>query len=175
MELAKVEIKKILYATDLSDSARHAFAYAVSLAERYGARIVFLHVVPESSSYLDAHIIGYVSEQQWAKIKERNLSEAREALIGKKREPSAARAVLDQFCADAKGLKENLATMADEIHVKEGNPVEKILEQADESDCDLIVMGTHGTGSLADAMIGSTARRVVRRSTKPVFVVRLPE
>ena len=65
--------------------------------------------------------------------------------------------------------------MADEIHVKEGNPVEQILKQADESDCDLIVMGTHGTGSLADAMIGSTARRVVRRSLKPVLVVRQPE
>jgi nucleotide-binding universal stress UspA family protein len=36
-------------------------------------------------------------------------------------------------------------------------------------------MGTHGHGTLADAMMGSTARRVLRRSAKPVLVVRLPE
>ncbi len=175
MEPTTVEVKKILYATDLSDSARHAFAYAVSLAELYGARIVFLHVVPEVPDYMDAQIIGYISQDRWEEIKDRNFSEAKEALIGKKRDATAARAVLDQFCADAKGLKESLSAMADEIHVKEGNPVEQILKQADESDCDLIVMGTHGTGSLADAMIGSTARRVVRRSLKPVLVVRQPE
>jgi nucleotide-binding universal stress UspA family protein len=37
------------------------------------------------------------------------------------------------------------------------------------------VMGTHGHGTLADVMMGSTARRVLRRSRKPVLVVRLPE
>ena len=63
----------------------------------------------------------------------------------------------------------------DEILVERGNPVEVILRVAKEKSCDLIVMGTHGRGSLADAMMGSTARRVIRRSVKPVLVVRLPE
>jgi nucleotide-binding universal stress UspA family protein len=35
-------------------------------------------------------------------------------------------------------------------------------------------MGTHGQGTLADAMLGSTAQRVLRRSPVPVLVVRLP-
>ncbi len=47
MELPKVEVKKILYATDLSESARRAFAYAVSLANLYQAKITFLHVMSE--------------------------------------------------------------------------------------------------------------------------------
>ena len=51
----------------------------------------------------------------------------------------------------------------------------KYLKQAEEKNCDLIVMGTHGHGTLADVMLGSTARRVVRRSLKPVLVVRLPK
>jgi nucleotide-binding universal stress UspA family protein len=42
MILPKVDIKRILYATDLSESARHAFAYAVSLANLYGASITLL-------------------------------------------------------------------------------------------------------------------------------------
>ena len=37
------------------------------------------------------------------------------------------------------------------------------------------MMGTQGHGILEDALIGSTARRVIRRSKKPVLVVRLPD
>jgi nucleotide-binding universal stress UspA family protein len=53
--------------------------------------------------------------------------------------------------------------------------VEQILAQADAAQADLIVMGTHGQGTFKDAMMGSTARRVLRRSKIPVLVIRLPE
>jgi len=175
MTLPKVEVKKILYATDLSESARYAFAYALSLANLYGARITFLHVLPEVSENLDSHIIGYISADRWEEIKAQHSIEAREALIGKKRDFTAAKAVLDQFSEDAKIGQEAAGFIADEIIVERGNPVEQILKQAKERNCDLIVMGTHGRGTLEDAMIGSTARRVLRRSEKPVLVVRLPE
>jgi len=39
MILPKVDINRLLYATDLSENARYAFAYAVSLANLYGASI----------------------------------------------------------------------------------------------------------------------------------------
>ena len=39
MILPKVEIKKILFATDLSENAKHAFSYAADLAQRYDAMI----------------------------------------------------------------------------------------------------------------------------------------
>lgn len=174
MTLTKVEIKKILYATDLSESARYAFAYALSLANLYGAAITFLHVLPEVSEFMDSHIIGYISADRWEEIKAQHSIEAREALIGKKRDFTAAKAVLDQFSEDAK-LGQEGSFITDEIIVEKGNPVEQILKQAEENKCDLIVMGTHGQGTLADVMMGSTARRVLRRSKKPVLVVRLPE
>ncbi len=41
------EIKKILFATDLSKNARHAFNYAVSAAHSYGATIT----IPVGSAY----------------------------------------------------------------------------------------------------------------------------
>jgi nucleotide-binding universal stress UspA family protein len=181
MTLPKVEVKKILYATDLSESARYAFAYALSLAKLYGARITFLHVLPEVSEVMDSHIIGYISEDRWEEIKAQHSSDAREALIGKKRDSAAAKAVLDQFSEvdqfseDAKNGQEGSDFLTDEVIVEKGNPVEQILKQAEDKNCDLIVMGTHGQGTLADVMIGSTARRVLRRSKKPVLVVRLPE
>ena len=175
MTFPKIEIKKILYATDLSENARYAFAYALSLANLYGARITFLHVLPEVSDFMDSHIIGYISADRWEEIKARHSSEAREALIGKQRASSAAKAVLDQFSEDAKTGQDGAGFITDEILVEKGNPVEQILKKTEETKCDLIVMGTHGQGTLADVMMGSTARRVLRRSRKPVLVVRLPE
>ena len=70
---------------------------------------------------------------------------------------------------------EESAKITDRVLVMRGNPVDQIVEQAEERNCDLIVMGSHGHGNLTEAMLGSTARRVLRKSRIPVLVVRLPE
>ena len=61
------------------------------------------------------------------------------------------------------------------IEVCEGYPPEKILRKADDLNCDVIVMGTHGKGIIRHSFLGSTAQRVLRRVRKPVFIVPLPE
>jgi len=48
------EIKKILYATDLSEGARRAFGYAASIANRFGAGVTTLHVIEDTSPYQDS-------------------------------------------------------------------------------------------------------------------------
>ena len=60
-----------------------------------------------------------------------------------------------------------------DIVINRGIPVEDILKEAESRNVDLIVMGTRGAGLFKDAMIGSTARRVLRRSRRPVFVIPL--
>jgi nucleotide-binding universal stress UspA family protein len=70
-------------------------------------------------------------------------------------------------------IKKILCT--DDIIVKIGNPVEEILLEVEDKSYDMVVMGAHGHNALANALMGSTSRRVVRRSKKPVLVVRLPE
>ena len=174
MDLPKVDVKKILYATDLSENARYAFAYAVSLADLYKASITFIHVLPEVPELLDKGVIGYISEDRWKEIKSQNVEEAKEAIIGKRRDHLAIRDVLHQFSENVKENQEGDGFVTDDIIVVRGNPVEEILKYSEETKCDLVVMGTHGQGTLADAMMGSTARRVLRRSEKPVLVVRLP-
>ena len=175
MKLPKVKVNKILYATDLSENARYAFAYAVSLADLYNASITFVHVLPEVPSRLDKSVIGYISEERWEEIKSQNVEDAKEAIIGKSHEHLAIRDALHQFSENVNQSREGEDFVTDDIIIVRGNPVEEILKHADESNCDLIVMGTHGQGTLADAMMGSTARRVLRRSAKPVLVIRLPE
>ncbi len=174
MTLPKVEVKKILYATDLSENARYAFAYAVSLADLYGAKIALLHVLPEASELMDQQIIGYIDPDRWEKIKAQHFTEAKEALIAKRKDHLAIKDVLHQFSEKVKETQEGEGFVTDDIIVVRGNPVEQILKHAKERSCDLIVMGTHGHGTLADVMLGSTARRVIRRSKVPVLVVRLP-
>ena len=175
MKLPQIEVNKILYTTDLSDNARYAFAYAVSLADLYNATITFIHILPEIPSRIDKRVIGYISQERWEEIKAQNFEEARDAIIGKRQDHLAIRDALQQFSENVKDSREGEGFVTDDIIVVRGNPVEEIIKYSEEKNCDLIVMGTHGHGTLADAMMGSTARRVLRRSRKPVLVVRLPE
>ena len=174
MDLPKVNIKKILYATDLSETARIAFAYAVSLANLYEAQLVMLHVMPEDPE-LDDKVKGWVDAGLWDEIKNRHIEEARSALIGKRHEHLAIQEVLDHFRKDAGRQPDELPAAKDVIVVERGHPVERIVQVAEEKNCDLIVMGRHGYGAIKDALMGGVARGVLQRSAKPVLLIRVAE
>ena len=172
MKLSNIKIKKILYATDLSETAVHAFSYAVSLANLYGAGITILHVLAEFPG--EEFITNMINTDTWKEIKMRNYSEARDKLIGKKRDHIAIKEVLQAFSEEVKADEEDQTFVTDEILIKDGAPAEIIVQTAIKQNCDLVVMGTHGHGAIADVLIGSTARRVIRQSPIPVLVIRLP-
>jgi nucleotide-binding universal stress UspA family protein len=172
MKLANIQIKKILYATDLSETAVHAFSYAVSLANMYGAGITILHVLTEFPE--EEFISNMIPANTWKEIKEQHYSEAREQLIGKKRDHVALREVLQAFSEEVRADSQDQTFVTDEILIEPGAPAEIIVQTAKEQNCDLIVMGTHGQGIIAEVLIGSTAKRVVRQSPIPVLVIRLP-
>jgi len=174
MELPKVKINKIMYATDLSENARVAFAYAASLADLYGAELLILHVLPENP-YMDDQIKLYVGAAQWEEIKKRHKEEARAALIGKRHDHAMIRDVLDRFRQGAGRAPSEPGAETDEILLETGHPVEQIVRVSEERNCDLIVMGRHGYGALKDALMGGVARGVLRRSQKPILLVKLPE
>jgi nucleotide-binding universal stress UspA family protein len=173
MNLPNVKIKKILYSTDLSENAVHAFAYAVSLANLYGAGISILHVLNEYPG--EEFITNMINPNTWEEIKARHYSKARNQLIGKRRDQVALKEVLEAFSDEAKSAGETEDFVTDEVLIKPGTPAETIVKTAQELNCDLIVMGTHGQSALADVLIGSTARWVVRNSPIPVLVIRLPK
>ena len=158
------EIKKILYTTDLSENARYAFGYAASLANRYGAGITIIHVL-EDSPNSDSLVINMIGEERWKELRETSEQKVIETI--KER--------LEKFCSDVSDELPSCPFITDKIIVKIGIPVEEILLQTKTSDFDMVVMGAHGQGIIADALMGSTSRRVLRRCKKPVLVVRLPE
>ncbi|MEJ2640300.1 MAG: universal stress protein [Desulfosarcinaceae bacterium] len=159
------EIKRILYATDLSENARYAFSYAASLADRYDAQMTVLHVLEDVSTTFNMHISGYVGADEWARLQ----AEKEETLLNTIAER------LNAFCSEAKERMEQCKFIVEKILVVKGVPALEILNQAEAGDADMIVIGTHGYGVFKDALMGGTARRVVRRSPVPVMVVRLPE
>jgi len=172
MKLQTIKIKKILYATDLSENAVHAFAYAVSLANLYVAGITILHVLAEIPG--EEFISNMIATDTWEEIKSRHYSEARDILIGKKRDHAALKEALEAFSEETKANVKDQTFVTDEVLIKHGTPAEVIVQTAQEQNCDLIVMGTHGHGVIADVLVGSTAKWVVRKSPIPVLVIRVP-
>jgi nucleotide-binding universal stress UspA family protein len=169
----RIEYKKILYTTDLSEAGRSAFPYAASIANRYAAELTVFHVV--EAREFEKYLVGYMSEALWAEIKTRDLEEARQLLVQRKRDDAAIREAVDQSCQDALSDAGNRPYVTYDLKVEMGNPVDKIIEEAHRGGYDLVVIGKHGHGALQGVLMGETARRVVRRCRVPVLVVQLPK
>jgi nucleotide-binding universal stress UspA family protein len=173
-EIPKIEYKKILYTTDLSESGRYAFHHAVSLSRHYSAELVVFHAV-QGGPELDKRLFGYVDEKLWEEIKTQNLEEATNILISRRRDNVAIKECVGQFCEEVQASIPNETDVTYSVVVKMGDPVELVIEEAEKGNFDLIVMGSHGHGPIRATMMGDTVRRVVKRSKIPVLVVRVPK
>jgi nucleotide-binding universal stress UspA family protein len=154
------EIKKILLATDLSESSRASLTWAMTLAQKHNASLLMVNVIEEIGSSSPS-LQFYLSDEEWNDLKQRINKDATDKM--KKQ--------LTAFCEEIKADIPDCSYVADEIIVTRGIPVEKIISTATDRQCDIIVMGTLGAGGVVGAIMGSTARRVLRRSKIPVFVV----
>jgi len=59
-----------------------------------------------------------------------------------------------------------------EQHTVEGRAATMLVRQAEESQADLIVIGTHGRSGLAHLLLGSVAEEVVGTAPCPVLTIR---
>lgn len=55
---------------------------------------------------------------------------------------------------------------------KVGSAADTIAKVADDGDFDLLMMGSHGHGSLANLVMGSVATKVLAHCKKPVLIIR---
>jgi len=146
-------IKNILVPTDFGSAADAALLYGRELASRFGATLHLIHVVDSFPIASFPETYGVLTEKLQADLEEA----AREAI--------AAR-LLD---SDGSGPRTARAV------ITSASPVMSIVDYAKTYGIDLIVMGTHGRGALAQFMMGSVAERVVRVAPCPVLTVRHPE
>ena len=158
------QIKKILYATDLSKNSAYAYRYAMNMAEKYNAEIVILHVIEPIPPAARHYMKIYVDEAKWDEKIKYEQEMAIEQI--KKR--------LEGFCKKESQDTPQCLALVSTILVRPGHPVEEILKAADEEQCSIIVLGTHGKGFLKHSFLGSVARSVLDRAMKPVFIIPLP-
>lgn len=158
------QIKKILYATDLSKNSVYAFRYATKMAETFDAEMIILHAIEPIPTMAKHYLNIYVDESKWEEKIRYEQDLATERI--KKR--------LQEFCKQETRDAPQCLAQVSSILVRPGYPVEEILKAADEEDCNMIVLGTHGKGFLKQTFLGSVARSVLDRAKKPVFIVPLP-
>jgi len=153
------QIKKILYATDLSKNSSYAFLYTIDMAIKHDARIVILHAIEPIPAYTEVY--GAMTDE----FKKRQHEEMIESM--KKH--------LQGFCKKAEvRIGSPCIELVSKILVPVGYPPEAILNAADEEGCDVIVIGTHGKGFLSHTFFGSVSNAVLHRTRKPVFIIPLP-
>jgi len=154
------QVRKILYATDLSVNSSYAFFYATEMARRFGAGIVIVHAVEPFPQ-----VIELFAGEEAGKIEMKEEKETTEEIQG----------LLAEFCRKMTSqMGPPCGELVTQIIVAHGHPPDEILKTADEEDCDVIVLGSHGKGFLAHTFLGSVSSEVLHRTRKPVFIVPLP-
>lgn len=141
---------RILVPTDGSTGVEQAVDHAVGLATAHDATIHAVYVVNVAS------FGGLPMETSWEGVGTVLREEGQEAVEHVRK------------LANEAGVRV-------ETDVVEGSPSRGIVRYADQNECDLIVMGTHGRGGLDRLLLGSVTERVVRTSDVPVLTVRMTE
>jgi nucleotide-binding universal stress UspA family protein len=159
------KIQKILYATDLSPNSVYALRYAMNSAIKHDADIIILHVFEQVDPASHIMLDLYLYKEQHQKMLDQRIKETK-ALI-----EDRLRAMRDKEMKDHPEFSEKKIS----IELCEGYPAEEILNKAQEHQCDEIIMGTHSKGIIANTFLGSTAKRVLRRTRIPVFIIPLPD
>ena len=145
------QFNTILFANDFSENSEHAFDYALTLARKFDARLVIIHVINEPVD-LRGFYVPHISFETL----EKEIAESAEKMM-------------EKFCRTK--IKDFTKF---ETVVISGIPYEEIIKKAEETKAGMIVLGTHGRRGIDHILFGSTAERVVRNATCPVMTVRLP-
>lgn len=142
---------RILVATDLSVPSRHSVDRAFRIAVAAGASVDVIHV--QELDALDS-LLGLLGKDLPS--------------VKRKLEEQAGDALRKMVADPARNLG-----ISAQARVLAGDPLVKILDEADGIDADLLVVGAHGESSLRHALLGSTASRLLRKSVRrPVLVVK---
>lgn len=165
------EIKRILFASDLSAGAKQAFGHALNAAVRYEASILIVHVAEKLAPGTEERVAAAFGEDLYGKLKHRKSQGAHDILIDKKVEAVRAREEMERIYRQTIAEKPERSSVVEDIYVVEGDVASEILSIAQQKACDLIIMGMRRRRRIAQAFSGGKIEKVLRRSDRPVLVV----
>jgi len=139
-------IQRVLVAVDGSDPSLKAVKMAAEVAQKFGAKLTLVHVVPRLLLPPDVYGLTIATvEREHRTYAEGVLKRAVEAV--------------------------NSPVMETSTEVLFGAPAECIAEKAAAADVGLVVLGSRGHGTVARVFLGSVTDRVAHICTKPVLIV----
>lgn len=138
------KIKKILIAIGDEPTSEKVASNGFQLAQQLNAEIALVSVVDTTALMTE----GNVTPGELADIIKKDYEKSQQMLI-------------DKVFKDYKVW----------TFVEKGKSFETIIKVAEEWEADLIVIGTHGRTGLSHLILGSTAEKVIRHSTKPLFII----
>ena len=143
----------LLVPTDGSALSDKAVTHAIGLAQALKARITAFYAAPDFPVPLYAEGIIF--------------------------EPMSTSEYVDAAMLEAEKILDRVAAKAAEagvecvkVHAVETPPWEAIISAARKSNCDAIVMASHGRSGLSALLLGSETTKVLTHSKLPVLVVR---
>jgi nucleotide-binding universal stress UspA family protein len=149
-----MEVRTILWPTDLSQNSIKAAKHVSSLADKYQARVVLLFVGVDLKSFPTYY--GEVSDEHLKHFQEFEVKQARKRL----------QAVCDENLKSCPNIQ---------VKLVQGDPASEILKAIGEEKADMVVLTTHGRGQeqldQITASFGSVADKVLRNSPVPVHLV----
>jgi nucleotide-binding universal stress UspA family protein len=144
-------IRAVLAPTDFSHHAERAIRFACGLAEKFGARLHLLHVLPDVIAPIgpDPSLITALPAEYYMDIEQESLD------------------ALSKLIDASWGCSQTVETA-----VLWGDAVDGITSYARDHEIDMIVVATHGRTGLSHVLLGSVAERIVRESPCPVLTIR---
>ena len=152
-----VALKHVLVATDFGEPASVALDYGRELARLFGATLHVVHVVND----INARALGLTGFPEQTPVLA-GVQHELQAAAGE----TLARLITDD---DRRRLDVRMAVLTGLT------PSAALLDYAKDALVDLIIVGTHGRGAVAQFFMGSVADRLVRAAPCPVLTVRHPE
>ena len=160
-------IKKIYVPVDNSDYSDASIALAVAFAKKFGSQLVGSHVYAAKMHDVRFKQMEYTLPEEYQdEVELEKQRRIHDTLI-----TMGLQLISDSYLE----VMKHKCTEFDipfEPKMPEGKHFIKLVEDIQESDYDLVIMGALGMGAVKDSLIGGVCERVVRRINTDTLVVR---
>lgn len=147
-----VKLRRLLIPLDGSERGEAILPYAGELAEKLSSEVILIRIVALGTH---VHTVGGLD---FVYFKDKDLE----------RMKAEAQEYLNKVCAR---LRQKIKATSPEVRT--GEPHLEIMKYAEEHDCDLIAMASHGHSSVEQWAYGSVTYKILLHSTKPVLLLPL--
>jgi nucleotide-binding universal stress UspA family protein len=143
--------RKILYPTDFSEDSNKAILFIKQLKKAGAEEVVLLHVIDDRTiNSLERYTAQYADT----------------SLI--------VNDIMEKALKAMDPIEEELTKSGLKVktRVEHGIPFSQILRVETEENVSLIIIGSHGRSNIAEMLLGSVSEKVIRKSKKPVIVIK---